>query len=416
MNRSKFTVLLLVVNMVLVMAVAHFFRQARASKAASPEADGAASRVTVAGGPTVRVVKTNVIENVPFRWTQVESDDYRAYIARLRAIGCPEQTIRDLVIADIDKLFAPRLYALHPAARELRYWQADDKELESGADFRERERQQREIDFQKRELVRQLLGVDLVSEHAKVRGAEDFSGRRLGFLPDDKRTQVRMLVEQYNSEEVALRQKTWEDGEALTDEDQAQLKQLQQQREAAIAQALTPAELEQYQLAMSPLAYKVRDSLFGMNPTEQEYLGLYRLKKEYEDKWPEDAPPADPQKRGEWEQDRAALQAGIREQLGEQRYAEYQRAQDVDYRQLAIAGARYKVPAATVADIYGYKQIALEARAKVAGNRYYTPEQQATTLQAMAAETEAVVKGALGEKAFNHYLRSGAGRWIYGQR
>src|SRR5690349_901682 len=37
-------------------------------------------------------------------WDQLESEDYRTYITRLRTINCPEQTIRDIIIADLDKL------------------------------------------------------------------------------------------------------------------------------------------------------------------------------------------------------------------------------------------------------------------------------------------------------------------------
>jgi hypothetical protein len=44
----------------------------------------------------------------PFRWAQVESSDYPTYIANLRGLGCPEQTIRELIAADLDDLFAPR--------------------------------------------------------------------------------------------------------------------------------------------------------------------------------------------------------------------------------------------------------------------------------------------------------------------
>lgn len=44
-----------------------------------------------------------------FRWSQLESSDYRTYIANLRGIGCPEQTIRDIITADVDEAFyAPR--------------------------------------------------------------------------------------------------------------------------------------------------------------------------------------------------------------------------------------------------------------------------------------------------------------------
>jgi hypothetical protein len=48
----------------------------------------------------------------PFRWSQLEAKDYPTYIANLRAIGCPEQTIREIVVADVDDLYAPRRGAL----------------------------------------------------------------------------------------------------------------------------------------------------------------------------------------------------------------------------------------------------------------------------------------------------------------
>ena len=53
----------------------------------------------------------------PFHWRQVESPDYRAYIANLRRIGCPESTIRDIISADVANLYARRQAAV---ARELR--------------------------------------------------------------------------------------------------------------------------------------------------------------------------------------------------------------------------------------------------------------------------------------------------------
>lgn len=45
----------------------------------------------------------------PFRWASVESTNYRTYIANLRGIECPEQTIRDIITADVDaSLYSPR--------------------------------------------------------------------------------------------------------------------------------------------------------------------------------------------------------------------------------------------------------------------------------------------------------------------
>src|SRR5262249_55086014 len=59
------------------------------------------------GGPTA--VRTNtVVRRQFFTWQEVESPDYPTYIANLRDIGCPEQTIRDIIIADVNALYARR--------------------------------------------------------------------------------------------------------------------------------------------------------------------------------------------------------------------------------------------------------------------------------------------------------------------
>src|ERR1051326_8463047 len=53
--------------------------------------------------------RTNVLlRRQFFSWREVESPDYPTYITNLRNIGCPEQTIRDIIIADINSLYARR--------------------------------------------------------------------------------------------------------------------------------------------------------------------------------------------------------------------------------------------------------------------------------------------------------------------
>src|SRR6185436_10607243 len=47
-----------------------------------------------------------------FHWGMVEADDYKEFIENLRGIGCPEETIKDIIIADVNKLYASRLAAV----------------------------------------------------------------------------------------------------------------------------------------------------------------------------------------------------------------------------------------------------------------------------------------------------------------
>lgn len=59
-----------------------------------------------------------------FRWDQLESTDYRVYITNLRGISCPEQTVRDIITADVDEAF----YA--PQRKQLQHARAG-QDLES---------------------------------------------------------------------------------------------------------------------------------------------------------------------------------------------------------------------------------------------------------------------------------------------
>ena len=74
----------------------------------------------------------------------MEAPDYATYIRNLRAIGVPEQTVRDIVTADVVKVFAPqRVGALADRYRDFKFWETAPDDMESRATLM---RQRREID------------------------------------------------------------------------------------------------------------------------------------------------------------------------------------------------------------------------------------------------------------------------------
>src|SRR3954464_10248476 len=62
-----------------------------------------------------------------FHWSQLESSDFQQYMANLRSVGCPEETIRDLVIAEVSKLYAPKFAALMAQTQHYDYWKPSSK-------------------------------------------------------------------------------------------------------------------------------------------------------------------------------------------------------------------------------------------------------------------------------------------------
>src|SRR5262245_13956911 len=99
--------------------------------------------------------KTNVVVRRQFfTWREVESADYPTYVANLRDIGCPEQTIRDIIIADVNALYARRR-ATEILTPEQQWWRASpDTNVVALAAAKSRA-----LDEERRTLLAKLLGV-----------------------------------------------------------------------------------------------------------------------------------------------------------------------------------------------------------------------------------------------------------------
>ena len=59
-------------------------------------------------------------EPTPFRWSQLEASDYAVYVRNLRAIGCPEWTLRAIVSADVYAAYDVRIRDLEEKLSDLR--------------------------------------------------------------------------------------------------------------------------------------------------------------------------------------------------------------------------------------------------------------------------------------------------------
>src|SRR5688572_24962345 len=119
--------ILLILSICLNLALAGFivFKRPNKAEPARPEAatkpvDPAALRKSDKDAKTVTVTLP-AAGNLD--WRIVESEDYKKYIANLRAIGCPEETIRDIIVADVNKLFEARKKELTGAStNKFQYW------------------------------------------------------------------------------------------------------------------------------------------------------------------------------------------------------------------------------------------------------------------------------------------------------
>ena len=406
--------LLSILNLGVVTAVlVYVFRGTPAGPAPVP-ALAADARPVAPDVATPAAVVTNVVALTnEFRWAQLESEDYKTYITRLRSVGCPEETIRDIIIADLDKLLAPEIATALGRRKDLRYWHSEEEEMLNDVDPRETFRHQQAVEKRKQEILRELVGVDLARERMKSSGKEDYYERRMKFLPDERRTQLRELLSRYDDLEGRVQGDTAGGFTALSAPQRAHLRILREQREEEVAKLLSPDEKKQFDLWLSPTANEVRHGLYGMNASEPEFQAIYDARREFDEKWGgRDPDLLDAETRERMEAARGDMEGEIELKLGPERYAQYLRGRDDDFHVLNGLVTRHQLPREKAAEVHGYKLVAQSYREQIRTNRELTPQQKQEALKALAEEARKTVLGTLGARAFADFERSGHGGWL----
>ena len=109
MNTKRLLIASLVLNALLVGAEAYLLTQDADDLRYRPPlvlCINHARPVTVEQTAPAAQLVTNALRSL--NWRRVESEDYAQYVARLRSLGCPEQTICEIVTADVNEMFRRR--------------------------------------------------------------------------------------------------------------------------------------------------------------------------------------------------------------------------------------------------------------------------------------------------------------------
>jgi hypothetical protein len=410
--KTRFVILLVLSNLAALAAgfvyLSQYWGEQSPQERETVQAEVAAwkARAVAATLPATAPAGTVHVTN-DFKWSQLESTDYREYIANLRAIGCPQITIQDIILTDVMRLYAQRRGQYYRNGREFKFWETNEKRKLRQPQLEEREKQLAVIDKELPAVLRELLGINYDRELNKYFVDSDEDDRRLAFLSEDKRGQVLALRDQFEGDrERVLYQE--QDGK-LSAAEIEKLREIEREQDAALARLLTPEEKEQYQLTMSPTADRLRQQLIGFNPTEEEFRDLFRrqqainLAYAYEDASDETvraSKAAAEQKM--WEE--------FKGELAPERITQLSRAQDPEYQKLCVLAERFELPAEAAQTLADMRQAAEEEKRQLLSNKDISPERVEVALKAIQAETEKTARATLGEQAYSQYSQSAT--WI----
>jgi hypothetical protein len=211
-------------------------------------------------------------------WRYVESEDYRIYIANLRAIGCPAQTIRDIVTTDVISVFAGRRNeAFKTRYQNFQYWKSDPSETQARAALNA---QRRALDSEMNGVLQELLGADtpLPDITREWQNADlDF---KLGFLAADKLAQTKAILLEHDHTDQQAKQLS--DGNCVT-EDTNELQSIldaHEQERAALRDILSTDEFVRVEMTASWTGENLRHALVHFVPTEEEFRVIFAAWKE----------------------------------------------------------------------------------------------------------------------------------------
>jgi len=360
-------------------------------------ASAAASRSATSNPPKPVTYVTN-----RFEWSAVEAEDFEQLAMNLRAVGCPEKTVCDLVGArarrGLDRLS-------RSAEPKLAFWTAGRRRAQAQ---REPERVVAAARAKLLASVERALGRDGFLEDGKL--MEDFVEQAIarfvsGPMAEEKFSRlVGLLVRQKaQMEEVNARAHG-----VLLEKDEVALKNLGRQFHQELAAMLLPTELEEFTARprMLKLEKEVRYEATDLSPADIRAITLIRAR-------------FDEPAMGEWfeggssltdEQEAQASQA-VREFLGESRYAQVERAGDDAFKSLFDLGRNSNLPSFAAVQAFEVRQLTAREVARLRADQSLAEAEREQRLALAQTQAQEAVLKVLGADACTQYLNQG-GAWL----
>ena len=361
-----------------------------------------------------KVAERAVREVEPFHWSQIEAQDYQTYIENLRRIGCPEETIQDLVKRDLDQHYDQlKATALNKGTTRNDYWATGHPNALSQPSINTRA-ELAQLDQEKSAVLKDLFGVEGLAEinrsspYARAKSKAK-TGYAMDFIPDETMAELNSMEQEFGSKLLKKMASGTSDAQ-----DRNEIRMLREARENQIASMLTPEQKLEYDLRKSPTAANLRLQLDGFDPSEDEFRNIFQIQKKFEDDHGvisgATISPVEVQERRLAEQD---MKNDMRSMLGEDRFQDYLQQTDYDYKSIDKITQRQGLADNVSAQIYQMKSEAEELARGIRLNSGVPIGERQQQLQRIYNETSRSIESIMGQQGAASIQAQGGGRnWL----
>jgi hypothetical protein len=345
-------------------------------------------------------VKTNtIIRHENFTWDQIESTNYATLIANLRNIGCPEQTIRDIVVTDVDREF-DRRRASEIVAPDYQWWKSEpDPSLVQAAAA-----QAKALDTERAQLLTALLGPGWqeLSDYAIAsRAGISLTGPILGDLSEQTKKRILAVVAQGQQKIEAYLA-------ANQPPDPMEVARLRLQFLTQMVVLLTPAQYDEFALRYSEGAQVLRQQMRGLNLEPDDFRQLFDALS------PVTSQPIyyyagnDPELVKQQQTLQVQQEAILKATLGDPLYAAYTLAQDPVYRSSAAVAQQLGAPADDIAPLYQINRATQTEMDRIRNDPNLTADEKIEALSQAQVDQAQSLQQLLGSDLFDKWLHSQA--------
>ena len=327
-----------------------------------------------------------VVMNRPaeFSWEQLESKDFAVYIKNLQAIGCPSDTIRDLVVAEVEQQYAlKKIDAV--ASVDMEWWRTSPTR-----EFRATLRSvAEELDREKHDVLDALLGPGWAEKLVVEDYGERFTGEILSAVPLESQERIKEINRRYS----ALL------NDASTGMGVVQIAEMRQLARAEIQALLSPAQFEEYLLRYSASAGALRRELDGFDVTQEEFRELFRKRDRLEQQ--RALQDLDASGGTSLAQDFRSVYESV---LSQERNEEYRLYQDPVYRHSVDLVEELGLAKDSALAVYQVRQAAEQEHLAIQNDVSLSEQEKADALAAMRQERQDVLLELLGTENYRNFV------------
>ncbi len=348
------------------------------------------------------VLKTNVlVRHQSFSWDLIQSTNYAILITNLRVIGCPEQTIRDIIASAINRIYARR-QVTEVDYPNFQWWKSTpDPALVQAAGEKIQS-----LEAERRDLLTSLLGAGWDTQGKELvaaRSGMTLTGPILGALPDQTKQAALDIIAA-----AQLKIEAYQEAQRLAgkDTDPMLMTRLREEPLASLASVLAPEAYDEFVLRYSPAARQLRQLMQTMDLTPDQFHTLFAALSGIIGQPVYYYAGSNPALLKQQQQLATQSQAVIKTTLGDTFYAACQLSQDPSYRSSQALAGQLNLPEKVILPIYQINRATQAEMDSIRKDDTLSNDEKIEALAQTQVQEQQSLQQLLGPDAFQRWLQA----------